>query len=417
MSFDDLGLEKRLLKAIKAMDYSRPTPIQERAIPPGLAGRDIVGCAQTGTGKTAAFILPILQRMGDNRGIKALVVTPTRELAVQIDEVARDCSRFTGQRVTAVYGGVGYGPQIKALRNGVDLLVATPGRLLDLNGRGDIDLGRVKMLVLDEADRMLDMGFWPDVRRIIRLLPGRRQNMLFSATMSRQVLGVIGSTLNNPARIDIAPSATPVEAIEQVVYPVGSRQKSELLAHLLKEKDLDRVLVFTRTRHRADRVCRTLGRQKIRSAAIHSGRTQSQRQAALDGFKSGRHRVLVATDIVARGIDVESISHVINFDVPNNPEDYVHRIGRTARAGAGGAALTFLSPEETGGLRDIEALIGTTIRCEDVEGFQYDYRVIPKPDRQARKVRKLVYNGGALSGRRRRPRLPSRSAGRMAKAR
>ncbi|MDO8735835.1 MAG: DEAD/DEAH box helicase [Thermoleophilia bacterium] len=409
--FEKLGLEERLLKGVKAMGYTEPTPIQEQAIPIALEGKDIVGCAQTGTGKTAAFILPLLQRMSRERGIKALVVTPTRELAGQIVDVARDCTKFTGQKVTAVYGGVGYQPQKETLRRGVDLLVATPGRLLDLQGRGDVDLSKVEVLVLDEADRMLDMGFWPDVKRIINLMPSKRQNLLFSATMSHQVLGVVGSTLNNPVRIDVAPSATPIEAIEQTVYPVGSTQKGDLLVRLLEERDLDRVLVFTRTKHRADRVCRTLSRKGIKGVAIHSNRTQSQRQQALDGFKNGKYRVLVATDIVARGIDVDNISHVINFDLPNKAEDYVHRIGRTARAGNDGYALSFLSSEETSSLREIEGLIGTTLPCEDVDGFDYDYRVVPSPDRLATKPRKkLVYNGGALSGKRKRGRKrPARS--------
>ena len=408
--FENLGLDERLLKGVKAMGYSVPTPIQEKAIPVALEGKDIVGCAQTGTGKTAAFILPLLQRMGKQRGVKALVVTPTRELAGQIEDVARECTRFTGQKVTAVYGGVGYQPQKDKLRRGVDLLVATPGRLLDLQSRGDVDLSKVEVLVLDEADRMLDMGFWPDVKRIINLIPAKRQNLLFSATMSHQVLGVVGYTLNNPVRIDVAPSATPIEAIDQAVYPVGSTQKGDLLVRLLEERDLDRVLVFTRTKHRADRVCRNLSRKGIRGVAIHSNRTQSQRQQALDGFKSGKYRVLVATDIVSRGIDVDNISHVINFDLPNKAEDYVHRIGRTARAGNDGTALSFLASEEASSLREIEGLIGTTIRCEDVEGFDYDYRVVPSPDREATKVRKLVYNGGALSGKRKRGRKrPTRS--------
>ncbi|MHB8859927.1 MAG: DEAD/DEAH box helicase [Thermoleophilia bacterium] len=414
MLFENLGLEERLLKGVKAMGYTTPTPIQEKAIPVALEGRDIVGCAQTGTGKTAAFILPLLQNMGTQHGVKALVVTPTRELAGQIVDVARQCSKFTGHKVAAVYGGVGYQPQKDKLRRGVDLLVATPGRLLDLSGRGDVNLSQVEVLVLDEADRMLDMGFWPDVKRIIKLMPAKRQNMLFSATMSHQVLGVIGDTLSRPVRIDVAPSATPIEAIEQAVYPVGSTQKGDLLVKLLEERDLDRVLVFTRTKHRADRVCRTLSRKGIKGVAIHSNRSQTQRQQALDGFKNGKYRVLVATDIVARGIDVDNISHVINFDLPNKAEDYVHRIGRTARAGNDGTALSFLSSEETSALREIEGLIGTTLPCEDVEGFDYDYRVVPDPSREATKVRKLVYNGGALSGKRRRSRRPGRS---MARAR
>ena len=402
MSFDHLGLEGRFLKAVKAMGYQEPTPIQREAIPQALAGRDIVGCAQTGTGKTAAFILPILQRMGKSRGVKALVVTPTRELALQIDEVARDCSRFTNQRSAAVFGGVGYQPQQKKLRKGVDLLVATPGRLLDIHSRGDVDLSNVEVLVLDEADRMLDMGFWPDVKRIIRLLPGKRQNLLFSATMSPRVLSVIGDALTRPVHIEVEASATPVEAIDQSVYPVNANQKAELLVELVKQKSIRRALVFARTKHRADRICRTLKRSGIKAAPIHSNRTQAQRQKALEAFKNGKCHVLVATDVVARGIDVDNISHVINYDMPTDPEVYVHRIGRTARAGLEGTAISFLAPDESMELRRIEGLIGSTIDCHDLDGFIYADRYVPSEKREARKVRRLAYNGGALSGRRRR---------------
>jgi ATP-dependent RNA helicase RhlE len=277
--------------------------------------------------------------------------------------------------------------------------VATPGRLLDIQRRGDVDLGKVEILVLDEADRMLDMGFWPDVRRILNLLPEKRQNLLFSATMSPKVLSVIGSTLDHPEEVRVGRTATPVEAIEQTVYPVDSRQKTALLVELLKKRNLDRVLVFTRTKHRASRLCTMLGRSGINAAPIHSNRTQAQRQKALEGFKEGRYRVLVATDIVARGIDVDNISHVINYDMPNNAEDYIHRIGRTARAGADGKAYSFLSGEETGELRAIEGLIGHTLECTDLEGFDYNERVVPNPKREAKKVVRLVYNGGARSGR------------------
>jgi ATP-dependent RNA helicase RhlE len=394
MTFSELGLEPGLLEAVRVLGYTEPTPIQEQAIPLALAGRDIIGCAQTGTGKTAAFILPALQRMGKRRHIGTLVVTPTRELAGQIEDVARDCSRRTGQHVAAVYGGVGYGPQVNKLRRGVELLVATPGRLLDLHQRGDVDLSRVSLLVLDEADRMLDMGFWPDVRRIMDLLPERRQTLLFSATLSSDVLRHAAPLLTDPARIEIAPSATPVEAVRQAVYPVNGLQKTDLLVRLLEERKLDRVLVFTRTKHRADRVCRDLERSRIRGAAIHSNRTQSQRQRALDGFKDGTYRVLVATDIVARGIDVDRISHVINYDLPMNAQDYVHRIGRTARAGATGTAISFLAAEETQELRDIEHLIGVTLPCEDMEGFVYAERVVPNPTRPAKRPVRTVYKGG-----------------------
>lgn len=404
MSFEKLGLEKRLLKGVSKMGYQEPTPIQKEAIPKALEGRDIVGCAQTGTGKTATFILPILQRLSKGKKIKALVVTPTRELALQIQEVARDCARYTGHRSLAVYGGVGYKPQAKKLRHGVDLLVATPGRLLDLHRHGDVNLGAVETLVLDEADRMLDMGFWPDVREIISLLPGKRQNLLFSATMSGKVLGVIRSTLDRPERIEVEPSATPVDAIDQSVYPVSSMQKSELLVELIKQQHLERVLVFTRTKHRADRVGRMLKRHGVKASPIHSNLGQSQRQRALDAFKEGRCRVLVATDIVARGIDVDNISHVINFDLPQDAEVYIHRIGRTARAGLSGTAISFMSPEEASELRAIEGLLGHTLECRDLEGFVYAHRLVPSPEREATKVRRLVYNGGARAGRRRRNR-------------
>ncbi len=430
MSFAELGLEPGLLKAVHSLGYTDPTPIQEQAIPLALTGRDILGCAQTGTGKTAAFILPALQLMGGrvttdtaagNGGpaggpartggggpgtngrpaIHTLVVTPTRELAGQIDEVARACARYTGRRIAAVYGGVGYDPQLKKLRRGVDLLVATPGRLLDLHHRGEIDLSHVEILVLDEADRMLDMGFWPDVRRIINLLPPVRQNMLFSATLSNHVMRVAGPILNDPTRIEVAPSATPVETVAQAVYPVAEMQKTDLLVRLLEQEKLDRVLVFTRTKHRADRVCRHLERNRINGVAIHSNRTQAQRQRALDGFKNGTYRVLVATDIVARGIDVDRISHVVNYDLPAQAQDYVHRIGRTARAGAAGTAISFLAAEQANELREIEVMLGETLPCHDLDDFAYMQRLIPNPDRTAKKPKpRLVYNGSARRRRR-----------------
>jgi ATP-dependent RNA helicase RhlE len=396
MSFSDLGLEPGLLKAVQGLGYTVPTPIQEQAIPLALTGRDILGCAQTGTGKTAAFILPALQLMGRRRTIGTLVVTPTRELAGQIEDVARDCSKHTGQHVAAVYGGVGYEPQVRKLRRGVELLVATPGRLLDLHQRGDVDLSHIEILVLDEADRMLDMGFWPDVKRIISLLPPKRQNMLFSATLNRDVLRIAGPMLNDPARVEVAPSATTVDTVTQTIYPVAEVQKTDLLVRLLEKNQLDRVLVFTRTKHRADRVCRHLERSRINGAAIHSNRTQAQRQRALDGFKDGTYRVLVATDIVARGIDVDRISHVINYDLPSVAQDYVHRIGRTARAGASGTAISFLAAEQAGELRDIEVLLGQTLPCRDLDDFAYSQRLIPNPDRVATKAKpRLVYNGSA----------------------
>jgi ATP-dependent RNA helicase RhlE len=395
LSFNDLRLDPRLLRAVAAMGYSTPTPIQREAIPFALDGRDIVGCAQTGTGKTAAFVLPLLQRLPSGNGSsRALVVTPTRELALQIEGVARAAAHFTGHRVAAIYGGVGYGAQLQALRRGVDLLVGTPGRLLDLHDKGLLDLSCIAALVLDEADRMLDMGFWPQVRRIIAFLPRRRQNLLFSATMSDEVLRIIGSTLTHPAHVNVAPPATPVEEVSQRVYPVSGNQKTDLLVRLIQQQRPLRVLVFTRTKHRADRLSRALGQNGIRSAAIHGNRSQSQRQCALDGFKQGRHQVLVATDIVARGIDVDSISHVVNFDMPNGPEEYVHRIGRTARAGRAGIAVSLLAPEEHDALRDIERGIGSVLERADLAGFEYTRdRTVPTPDREARHAPRVVYRG------------------------
>jgi len=389
LSFDNLGLDRRLLDAVGQMGYAAPTPIQEQAIPAIIAGKDIVGCAQTGTGKTAAFVLPVLQRIeGGGRSPRALIVTPTRELAGQIDGVARQASRFTKHRVASVYGGVGYQPQVKALRRGVDVLVATPGRLLDLCNNRDCDLSRVEVLVLDEADRMLDMGFLPDVKRIMALLPAARQNLLFSATMTPEVMRVAGDTLHEPVHIDVSPPSKPIDKIAQSIYPVGPQQKMDLLVRLISDNRLERVLVFTRTKHRADRVQKVLDRSGISGAAIHGNRSQGQRQAALDGFKRGRHRVLVATDIVARGIDVDNITHVINFDLPTVPEDYVHRIGRTARAGKSGIAFSLFSPEEHDQLRDIEKTINAVIDSEDHEGFVYsEARMVPDPQRSAQPVK------------------------------
>jgi ATP-dependent RNA helicase RhlE len=385
LSFDNLGLDARILDAVRSMGYASPTPIQEQAIPAIVAGRDVVGCAQTGTGKTAAFVLPLLQRIsGGNKAPRALIVTPTRELALQIDGVAREASKYTKHRVASVYGGVGYQPQAKALRRGVDVVVATPGRLLDLCGNRDCDLSKIEVLVLDEADRMLDMGFLPDVKRILAMLPGKRQNLLFSATMTPEVMRVAGDTLHDPVHIDVSPPSKPIDKIAQSIYPVGGQQKMDLLVRLISDNRLERVLVFTRTKHRADRVARVLDRSGISGAAIHGNRSQGQRQQALDGFKRGRHRVLVATDIVARGIDVDGITHVINFDLPNVPEDYVHRIGRTARAGKSGTAYSLFSPEEHDQLRDIEKTIDAVIECEDHEGFAYsEARMVPDPNRTA----------------------------------
>jgi ATP-dependent RNA helicase RhlE len=403
LTFAELGLTPHLLSAVAAMGYDKPTGIQERAIPMVLAGNDIVGCSQTGTGKTAAFVLPVVQRIANASGsaktearrIRALIVTPTRELAAQIEEVAVTCTKSSGMRALAVYGGTPYEPQAKQARRGVDVLVATPGRLLDMMRQGDIKLDHVQVLVLDEADRMLDMGFWPDVRRIVRALPEQRQNLLFSATMSKGVLSVIGDALTRPVFIEVGGRATPIEAIAQRIMPVDGSQKLDLLLAFLSYHDPERVLVFTRTKHRAERLALTLHKRGIHCTAIHGNRNQVQREKALEGFKSGRYKVLIATDIVARGIDVEGISHVINYDIPSNPEDYVHRIGRTARAGASGIAVSLLSAEEVYELKDIERLIGSEIPREDLPGFDYVKRAIPETKSLPRRPGKLVYNGGA----------------------
>ncbi|TLM99367.1 MAG: DEAD/DEAH box helicase, partial [Actinobacteria bacterium] len=315
VSFESLGLTPSLLKGVSNLGYDQPTPIQSQAIPEVLAGRDVVGVAQTGTGKTAAFVLPLLQRTPVKRGVRALVVTPTRELALQISEVVRGASRGTGHKSAVVFGGVGIQPQVDRLRRGVDVLVACPGRLLDLHGRRAVDLSQVEVLVLDEADRMLDMGFWPDVRRILALLPERRQNLLFSATMDPRVSKIIETILTDPVRIEVTPASTPVERIDQIVHPVSHGQKTELLVKLLKDGGHTRTIVFARTKHRADRLARQLTRAGVGAAPIHGDRSQNQRQKALDEFKTGRAPVLVATDVVARGIDVDEVSHVVNFDM------------------------------------------------------------------------------------------------------
>jgi ATP-dependent RNA helicase RhlE len=397
-AFARLGLNDDILQAIAAMGYVDPTPIQAQAIPQVLEGRDVLGCAQTGTGKTAAFVLPILQRIDAGGGLQALVVTPTRELAAQIDEVACAASKRSGHRIAAVFGGTPYEPSAKKVRRGVDMLVATPGRLLDMVQRGDVKLGTARILVLDEADRMLDMGFWPDVRRIISKLPPKRQNLLFSATLSRSMLDVIGDTLSDPVRVQIGEAATPVDEVLQKVYPVVSTQKMDLLIEFLHHHKPERALIFTRTKHRADRLARVLTKAGINGTTMHSNRTQSQREQALEGFKSGKYTVLVATDIVARGIDVEGISHVVNYDIPLNAEDYVHRIGRTARAGADGTAVSFLTAEEVHELKAIERLIGGEIDRHDLPGFDYDKRVIPESKDVPRKPGKSMWRGGVKRG-------------------
>ena len=362
-SFDGLGLTEPLRRAIRAEGYSTPTPIQAQAIPHLLQGRDLLGCAQTGTGKTAAFALPILQRLaGDGqraapRSCRALVLAPTRELAAQIADSFATYGRYMRLSRAVIFGGVGQNPQVKALARGVDILVATPGRLLDLMGQGCVRLDRLAVFVLDEADRMLDMGFIHDVRRVVRALPERRQSLLFSATMPPEIARLAESILSNPVRITVDPVASTVDRIEQRVMFVERAHKRPLLSQVLKDPAVSRALVFTRTKHGANRVAEELARSGVQADAIHGNKSQTARTRALERFRIGAGRVLVATDIAARGIDVDGITHVINYDLPNVPESYVHRIGRTARAGRSGVAISFCDAEERACLRDIEALI------------------------------------------------------------
>ena len=360
MSFHNLALNSALLRVVKRAGYTTPTPIQVRAIPHILKGRDLIGCAQTGSGKTAAFALPIVQLLREQparRHIRVLVLAPTRELAAQIDEEFGKMCRDSALQHAAIFGGVGQQPQVNALRRGVDIVVATPGRLLDLMNQGYVRLDQIEFFVLDEADRMLDMGFIHDVKRIIKRLPKARQTMLFSATMPQAVQDLSTSILKDPVNVEANPQATTVESIAQSIYFVEGGDKRALLKHILQDSASERVLVFTRTKHRANNLAKQLNRARIPAEAIHGNKSQTARTRALAQFKSGRTAVLVATDIAARGLDIEAVSHVINFDLPNIPESYVHRIGRTARAGASGIAYSFCDVNERKYLRDIEELI------------------------------------------------------------
>ena len=376
MSFTNFGLSDPLVRGILATGYTAPTEIQSQAIPAAVNGRDLIGCAQTGTGKTAAFVLPILDRLSHEPMAKkpvtrALILTPTRELALQVEKAIQGYGRFVDLRTLAVYGGVKIKGQLRSLKRGVDIVVATPGRLMDHMERGSINLKRIEVLVLDEADRMLDMGFIHDVQRIVSVLPGKRQTMLFSATISKEVKSLAGQMQTSPEMIQIGRPRNPIETITQHIYPVRREQKMDLLIHMLGDSQMYSVLIFSRTKRGADRINRRLKRAGIVSVAIHSGRTQNQRLQAMDGFKRGTFQVMVATDIAARGIDIEGISHVINYDVPAYAEDYVHRIGRTGRATATGDAITLVSYEEQQYLRKIENFIGRDFKPEKCKGFDY----------------------------------------------
>jgi len=392
-SFDAFGLRPEILRAVAEKNYTTPTPIQEKAIPFVLEGKDLLGCAQTGTGKTAAFALPILNRLQETpwkgrgrRPIRALVLTPTRELASQIAESFGAYGRHTGLRHAIVFGGVSQGPQAQALKRGIDILVATPGRLLDLMSQGLVDLRTVETFVLDEADRMLDMGFIHDIRRIIDQLPGKRQTLFFSATLPGEIQGLAGGILRDPVRVAVTPVATPAEAVAQKVHYVEKPEKIELLKHLLGGPAVRNALVFTRTKHGADKVTRQLARHNVRAEAIHGNKSQNAREKALERFKRGQTKVLVATDIAARGIDIVELSHVINFDLPNEPESYVHRIGRTGRAGASGIALSFCSFEERPFLAGIERLIRKHLPVAEAHPYRSNRNPGPPTDLDPRRA-------------------------------
>ncbi len=397
MSFSKLGLNDQLVQGILATGYTAPTIIQSRAIPAAVAGKDVIGCAQTGTGKTAAFVLPILNRLGadphaKHHTLRALVLTPTRELAQQVEESVTAYGRFMSLQSMAVFGGVNIQNQLKRLRRGVDIVIATPGRLLDHLERRSIDLSTIEVLVLDEADRMFDMGFIQDVRKIISKIPANRQTMMFSATMSKEVRALTASIQKHPEFIEVGEQRKPVETVTQHFYSIHQELKIDLLIHILETTQMESVLVFSRTKHGADKISHRLERKGIKSIAIHSNRTQAQRQRALAGFKHGDYKVLVATDIAARGIDVEGISHVVNFDTPTFAEDYIHRIGRTGRATSKGDALTFVSRSEGEYLRKIEYFVGKRFELKKYPGFDDTKKRTPETH-PAAEVRRHEHGG------------------------
>ncbi|KIA83964.1 DEAD/DEAH box helicase [Flavobacterium sp. AED] len=387
MSFNSLGLSDALLKAVSKKGYSTPSPIQQKAIPPILEGKDVLASAQTGTGKTAGFTLPILQLLSQGqqlrqRPIRALILTPTRELAAQILANIKEYSEFLDIRSTVIFGGVNQNPQVTQLRQGIDILVATPGRLIDLQNQGLISLAKVEILVLDEADRMLDMGFVRDIERIIKVLPSKRQNLMFSATFSKDIKKLAMGILHHPVHVEATPENTTVDAIIQKVYPVAKEKKTELIIKLITEGNWKQILVFTRTKQGANKLTESMISAGIKAAAIHGNKGQGARTKALAGFKDGSLTALVATDIAARGLDIPLLPHVVNFELPNIPEDYVHRIGRTGRAGASGEAISLFSPDETIFLRDIEKLVGLKLPVENIKGFEPDPNASKEPIKQ-----------------------------------
>lgn len=391
MSFASLGLSKSLLHAINKKGYTTPSPIQEKAIPHILNGRDVMASAQTGTGKTAGFTLPLLQILSEShqprrRPIRALVLTPTRELAAQVEDNVKTYGEFLHLESAVIFGGVNQNPQVKALRNGVDVLIATPGRLLDLVGQGHISLAYVEILVLDEADRMLDMGFLRDIKRILPLLPAKRQNLLFSATFSREIKELAGSFLNDPVLVEVNPENSASEQVQQLVYHVDKLKKAEAVIKMIQEGDWQQVLIFMRTKHACNRLSTKLNKNGISAAAIHGDKGQGARTKALDGFKKGNVRVLVATDIAARGLDIPLLPHVINFELPKVAEDYVHRIGRTGRAGASGEAISLLDAEELPLVKAIEKLLEHRLNIEVIKGFEPSGKLSEASKQQAQQT-------------------------------
>ena len=378
MSFAALGLSEKVLEGVRAMGYTEPTPIQLRSIPLVLSGKDVIGSAQTGTGKTAAFALPILSKLGGHQpgGPRVLILEPTRELAAQVETAFRDYARFLDLKITVVFGGVGYGKQNDELKAGCDIIVATPGRLLDHLEQGTVKLDKVEYLVLDEADRMLDMGFLPDVRRLVEKCPRKRHTALFSATVPPQIETLIQWAMHQPETIEIGARRSPAESVKHVIYPVSDMQKTDLLLELLKRVNYDSVIVFCRTKHGADRCAALLKREDHAVAVLHSNRTQKEREQALQGFRDGKFEVLVATDIAARGLDIADVSHVVNYDVPQHPEDYIHRIGRTGRAAATGDAFTIMVAEDAPHVFAIERFISQKIPRVKLENFDYRYTAL-----------------------------------------
>ncbi len=401
MSFENLGLSAEILRALEKEGYDQPTPIQQQAIPVVLQGRDILAGAQTGTGKTAGFTLPMLELLHEHaqgkghRPVRALVLTPTRELAAQVGDSVERYGRYLPLRSAVIFGGVKINPQIDKLRRGVDILVATPGRLLDHANQKTVDLSHVELLVLDEADRMLDMGFIHDIKRVLKLLPRERQNLLFSATYSQKIKQLANGLLYQPELIEVARRNTTAETVEQVVYQVDKKRKRELLSEMVGANNWQQVLVFTRTKHGANRLAQQLEKDGLTAAAIHGNKSQGARTRALSGFKAGKIRVLVATDIAARGIDIDQLPHVVNFELPNVPEDYVHRIGRTGRAGQEGEAMSLVCVDELGLLRDIERLLKREIPKKVVPGYEVDESIEPEPIQKGRgKPQKKQSSGG-----------------------